>query len=668
MRQKKRDPPKTGSRFILLFFWVWLGLPAVSPAQTEIEERLLENGSDAVSPDAAEHLDFLSIHPVPVNAAGNREFETIPLFTPSLARAAVLERKNNGPFRDLGDLRKRLHLDPSFAEAVEPFMTFSLPEKTENFRIHARIRAQREYPVSDGYKKGKYSGSPMLSYRRADFNYGNRFKGGLIFEKDPGEMRWNDHTAGFLQVTNRKETFRLTAGHFIAEAGQGLVFWNSFSPAAGSEPVASVRKATQGIRGYSSSGENCAFFGGAVEWRSRRLRILAFGSRTGLDAPSDSDGTVTGFATSGLHRTESERHAKDALGESVFGTRWETDFARFRVGVSGLWTRYDRKIDATDPERRPFGFRGSFNSVTGVDWDASLGRFNGSWEWSVSRGGGKAWIACLLGDFEGASFIVSLRNYDADFQNQRACGFGKGDTRNEKGWYFGLNRKISDRTSLGFDVDLFATLARTYYIPLPTRGADYAVQAQHQLSEAATVKFKARFKDCEIIESSVLSDGKRDDLLTGRTQRYMRFELELKPQPGLKVRTRVEMTAIHEPGLISTPPFSEKGILIFEDVRCEFSRRLLVSLRLTTFDTDSYDSRICMLESDLAGTTSLFPLYKKCRRWSILIRWLIARDLALSLKMGDTCHAFEESWGTGNDRISGNEEKKCGIQLDWTIK
>jgi hypothetical protein len=658
----------TGSCFILLWFGIWLGLPAVSPAQTEIEERLLENGSDAVSTDAAEYLDFLRIHPVQVNEADSREFETLPLFTPSLARTAVRERNKNGPFRDLEDLRKRLHLDLAFAESVGPFTAFSPTEKAEKIRIHARIRSQREFPESDGYKKGKYPGSPMLSYRRVDFDCGKRLKSGLIFEKDPGETRWNDHTAGFLQFTNREETVRLTAGHFTAEAGQGLVIWNSFSPVVGSDPVASIGKAPHGIRGYSSSGENSAFCGGALEWRGRRLRIIAFVSRTGLDAPSDSDGVVTGFATSGLHRTESERHAKDALGESVFGTCWETDFSRFRLGVSGLWTRYNRKVDANDPERRPFGFRGSFNTVTGVDWEAWFGRFSGSGEWSLSRGGGRAWISSLLGDFTAASFIVSFRNYDADFQNQRACGFGKGDTRNEKGWYFGLNRGISDRTSLGFYADLFATPARTYYVPLPTRGADYAVQAQHLLSEAATLRFRARFRDCEIMEPSIMPDGKSGDILVAQSQRSLRFELELKPQPGLKVRTRVEMTAIHEPGSASNSPFSEKGILIFEDLRWELSRRLSVSVRWTTFDTDSYDRRIYSLESDLAGSSSLLPLYKKGRRWSMLMRWLAVRGLTLSFKMGDTWHAFEESWGAGNDRIAGNEERKCGIQLDWTFK
>jgi hypothetical protein len=50
------------------------------------------------------------------------------------------------------------------------------------------------------------------------------------------------------------------------------------------------------------------------------------------------------------------------------------------------------------------------------------------------------------------------------------------------------------------------------------------------------------------------------------------------------------------------------------------------------YDTDSYDSRIYIMESDLRGVSTHPPLYDEGRRWFVLLHWKPFRWFELSAK------------------------------------
>jgi hypothetical protein len=289
----------------------------------------------------------------------------------------------------------------------------------------------------------------------------------------------------------------------------------------------------------------------------------------------------------------------------------------------------------------------------------------GTGEFARSRSGGTAWTQGFAVDLERIFFVISFRGYAPDFQNPRASGFGSGATQNETGWYFGMTYRASDRTRIAGLADLFRSPTKSWLVPVPSDGSEWMIVAEHDWTDAATVRFRARVRDGMRMETLDDPAGTETRVLMDRSTRSLRAELELKPRPGLRLRSRVETVATGTTDAGPARPRSDSGILFFEDLQFRKSDSFSLSLRWTTYDTDSWDSRIVVLENDLPGTTALSSLYQKGHRWTVVLRWRAAADVALTLKFGATLHAFADSWGSGNDRVPGNLERKIGIQMDW---
>lgn len=66
----------------------------------------------------------VAFRPVDLNAAGPDELALLPGVGPSLARAIVDDRRERGPFRDLGDLDRVRGVGPGILARVRPHVSF----------------------------------------------------------------------------------------------------------------------------------------------------------------------------------------------------------------------------------------------------------------------------------------------------------------------------------------------------------------------------------------------------------------------------------------------------------------------------------------------------------------------------------------------------------------
>jgi hypothetical protein len=649
--------------------WPFFALVAVRlasvSAQTVLDEDLLENGDDATVARRIECLEEWKSHPLNLNGADADEIGLIPIGSPRIARAIVKERRENGPFTGPADLQRRLGLDSLTLEALLEYSVIGPPSGFAPAKFRVRTGCRREFPEAQGYRTGKYAGSPWQSCQRADFNWRDVVAGGLFVEKDPGEKRLNDETSGFLKIQNASQTARVTLGRFTAGGGLGLVLWNPSAWFRGSDPSAPVRGNPSLIRGIASGGGNAALLGAALESRLGIFRTAVCASRMRVDAAVDGEGRITSIRTDGLHRTESEIRSARSANESALAVRIQACRAGIRFGASGLWTRYSRDVDAADPERRPGGFRGRANAVTGLDWFFARGPWSVTGEFARSLSGGTALMQGFALDLGNLEFMSSVRGYGANFQNPRAAGFGGGDTWNEQGWYLGMSCRLPDGTRMNGYADVFRSPGKTWFVPVPSEGAEWMIWAERQWSASVTVRVRARLRDAMRMEAPLDQAGSRAEVLTGRSFRSLRAELELKPGGGLLLRTRVESVRADRTDAARLKPAADSGFLFFEDLRFRKSDRFGLDLRWTVFDADSWDSGIPVIENDLPGSAGVSTLYKKGHRWTMVLRWRMARGLTASVNFGTTFHAFADSWGSGNDRIPGNTERKAGVLLEW---
>ena len=97
------------------------------------------------------------------------------------------------------------------------------------------------------------------------------------------------------------------------------------------------------------------------------------------------------------------------------------------------------------------------------------------------------------------------------------------------------------------------------------------------------------------------------------------------------------------------------------------SKAISMTARWTCFQTGSYDSRIYAYEHDLPGVLTIRPLYGRGIRWFVLIKGKPFRGLTVSFKYSLMTRYGVCSLGSGNDRMEGNKEHQCGIQMDFII-
>ena len=652
----------------ILLLVLFRNLP--SCGQTESEESLFDSQTGTVTLEDAERIDYMRMHPVDMNTADERRMIPLPFFTPVFAQSVCDERKKNGPFVNPEDFQIRMHLDDSFMAQISPYIASFRTIESPDISLHARSRFRQEYPNALGFSSGEYAGSPSYAMQKFNVDTGD-LSGGLCIEKDPGESRWVDHASGFVGWKNSDESVRAILGNYDLQSGQGLVFSSPYGFYKGGDPVASVMKTADGLRSVSSSGENGSLFGGAAEIQTGWLELGLYLSRTYLDASLYSSGQVTGFLLSGLHRTAAEIKNRNVLRESSFGGRMRTSFnsgsVHGHIGFSGGWTKYGIGIHPRQSERRPFEFHGEENRVLGLNWECMSGVFHLSGEWAGTRSSGKAILVNGLMDLGKTACILSFRRYDPLFQNPRARGFGGGEANNEKGIYFGLIHRISNGTRFGFYADLNKMPARTYFLPVPSAGSDWMVETEHRFYRIASILLRIRFRDSEAAAQTDLGQ----DVVVKRLHRSVRIEIRSNPHPRIRVRNRIESVRVAYPEIgkaVTHSSEKENGILMMEDIRWEPTGTLSFSMRWMTFDTDSYDSRITTFDNNVPGTMSILSLYGKGSIWSILAQWRAISALSLNLQFANTVHTFADCWGTGNEQIPGNQEKRLTIQIEWILK
>jgi hypothetical protein len=657
------------SSCIIIFLLLNLiSLSSVTFGQDEIEETLLESLDQKSASELLEQLESFQESPIDLNSADLKTLESFPLFSPVLARSIYQERTNHGRFDSWDDFHKRLKISSVLLKRLKSYFIINpVPrKKTDYFQFRSRFEKQIE--TSDAYQSGTYSGSPWKIYQRLLIFPKSHVYGGLLIEKDPGERQITDHHVGYVETDLIPGVDHCIFGNYRLELGQGLVLWGPYGLSRGSDPIAPVKKRNSRIKGYTSSDENSFLTGLALTKEMHQFRIIGFISRTCLDATPSSDSTVSSLSTSGFHRTESERLKKDMLQETLYGGYMAYQWEWGEIGLTGWSGQYSKSIWKEDSEKNYFNFQGDKNSIIGLNYNLFLKNWNISGETARSQSGGWAWIINHIIDLRKCILALSYRRYDPDFQNPHSHGFGSGDTQNEEGIYIGFSTRIDAKTKCNFYFDIHRDLWRTYLIPVPVSGNDCLVQIERRFSTAISVLVRNRFRKSQVTAEGTTAYGRTIDTIQDKWQDQHRIELRYRPSPSLRFKTRFEAIHLLYPknqGEIDCSEHIEKGFILFHDINIKTKFRFQVTARWTTFDTDSYDSRIYAYENDLPGVLAIKPLYDQGIRWFLLLRWQPIRSCTISLKYSTTYHDGVTEWGTGSDRVEGDTIRHLGIQADF---
>jgi hypothetical protein len=473
---------------------------------------------------------------------------------------------------------------------------------------------------------------------------------GILAEKDPGEQMKHGFLSGYASMEGSGVIPEILVGDFGIEAGQGLVIWKGGGPGKGAEVVSGPKKHGRGILPHRSTEESSYLRGVALTSRiGKSLMVSLFHSTRKADATVDEEGTFTSFYESGLFRTDNELEKYGRVTEQLSGGRVGISVKDGGLGITGM------KSAVEGNDFLVFGVDGTIQYPGGIE---SFG------EYAKGPRDGFAFVAgTVLPFWKIGSILLLYRNYSESYMNRHAFGFGeRADTRNERGFYLGIQIHPARWIDLGGYVDQYTFPSGTPSLMAPSSATDLLVETTLQASRTIDVSFRFSRKQNSFLFEGPGESGWVSTLVGDRFHDRFRVTLAAQLSRRIRWKVRVEAIQIHQ-----STGTKENGIMMYQDLQLKTLPGLIVEGRIALFHTPSYDARIYEYENDLKGVFSNPALFGKGKRLYVLVRYHPDRQISISGKYTITQKEEVSSIGSGLNEISGDADDRLSIQLDIRI-
>lgn len=654
--------------FIILLFFT-----SIIQSQTDTTESvkdiqtILEDASEGRDDSYLyDIIEYLSENPIAINSASIIELQKIPFLDKSSATEIIRQRNLAGGFSNSEQLLTIGSVDKELILKILPFIkfedekSFSIGELLQNkFQlVDFNLRARGLYDIQkeEAFANGKFPDSRWKIYNRFIATDKNKFRIGILAEKDAGETTLTDFTTFHLQLKNIGIIKNIVLGDFIYEFGQGLAMWSRYAYSKGSEAVEVLPRNSRGVIPYLSSDENQFLRGLSANIEIDNLTFETFFSIRKLDGSIDSvTNQFTSLTIDGLHRTQNEIAKKDRIEESILGASVNYKFSDYmNLGLLVYRNKFSNAI-LDNSALKPDGDEFTYFSTS---YDFSFDKINFTGETSFFKGNIASLNNALFNIDKNFALVFSYRNYSQSYWNIHSSGFGERDyAQNESGFYSGIKLK----TGLGvidfyFDQYKFFMMSDRYNFP--STGTDFLINWNY--SPLPNLELRMRYKNERVLNDEQVIDTY--GIVANRKQN-VRVEINYRVSKQIQIRTRGEV-------VIATPDVDiekDNGFLIFQDVRYSLNNTLQLNGRIIFFRTDSYNSRVYEFENDLTGVMTNPGLYGDGMRWYIVARYITPLGLSISFKYSELIKPGENFLGSGDTQIKGNVDNRFSFQLDLKL-
>lgn len=590
--------------YVIVLIVIFL-LPFSSSSQTL--ESIIEEFEENQVPELEELLRSLIPEPIQINK--------IP--ADSLLSFWFLDEQQ---IEALLDLHKRFSPNISITQISE---AINLPEEIVEILFSTGRPFQFNYAVRNRTIKKEAGWQQSL---RLDVNT-QAFSAGYLIEKDPGEPRLDDFTAGYAAFKPFGENSQAILGNFSIQNSVGLVFAGPYGLPVLSQPGRAISHFTPRTLPYRTTSENIAFRGGVFTHQFSKFHILAMHSFAKRDARLTEENKVTSRPVDGIHISDSERAARDALGESSTGfilTSFPSQ--RIQLGVSLLTQRFNHTIQSVDTIRQRFAFRGKSNHFAGVNinYQSPSQHFSFITETAFSKQS-KAFVVGVNFKFNKLKLTSAYWFADPGFQNTYGAlpGNRVGDTDNNKTFYSGLETRGKMGKILIYMIRA-STPWRTFSFQQPISREELGLQWEQRLKTSTFLLLKFRFRSGTdyIFDNSQLFQppgniASKENLYTWRLQ----FRTRIFNRVNYRIRidgTHSELAGENKTGN------SQMHEATFRN------RNFSSGFRYTYFSTRSFASRIYQFEPILPGLLLPNTLFGTGERLFGYLKWTFSEEVQFS--------------------------------------
>ena len=633
----------------------------------QTEESLVETMESNAGNDDDSHEELIEDYlfylenPININSEEVSHLEEIGLLS-------AFQIKALGEYqRQFGDLMfaEELLMIEEFSEAtvavIRPlvfFGTSTAVEKREKITLR-KVLTQGRHQVTLNYAEkfggslnDDYLGSPRKLQMKYAYHYKQKFRFGIVTEKDAGEPLFFDFIGAHCYASDLKIGEALTIkdlalGDYQLSFGQGLTLWTGTSFGKGGS---STMKRAAGVRPKASAGESKFFRGAATTLRYRDFYATAFYSNRHIDATvveADTldeyldDGlekptTVSALQESGYHRTQNELAKRNAIRQQVFGGHLCYAGPHLEVGYTLYHLQLSSPLELKPSKYNQFYFQGDRLTDMGLDFRWLLGKTAFYGELARSNNGAFAGIIGMTMKPQGyINFSMSYRNYDKRYQSLFNGAFGESSRgQGEEGWYLGLLCAPVAGWDLLAYCDFFRLTWLGSQVYTPSWGQEYSLKVTHQISKTASMQL--RFKSKTKMKNS------NDDHVFSHypiffTKRSANFQISYGITDALTFSDKASYSHyLNDDGADS------RGYLLCHDVAYKpATKPYSLTFRYALFTSDDYNSRISIYENDVLGAFSIPNLNGRGSRIYLLGMLKLFNSLNIYSRIG--LSLFEET-------------------------
>lgn len=652
--------------------------PAIIFAQTDstylnteevLEDILQEPTGEVDESDLYDILEQLMLNPINLNDATVDDLTRIPLIDITDARLIINHRNKYGKFFSVNELNAVENLNKQLIQKITPFLYVErkqfaeekIPEQYGTFLSQSKVLLRSRFTNSlqnnEGFINNKFEGTKPRVYNRLLLKYSNNYQAGVLAEKDPGELAYNEFTTFHFAMNDVGIIYKAVIMDYYLEFGQGLTMWSPYAFSKGPDAIYPVRRVDRISKPFTSSSENNFFRGVTASIKIDDFIISGFYSNNYFDANIDPvTGEITSTPQDGLHRTPLENAKRKTASEQMIGGRIDYNFERlFNIEVMHYQSIFSNSFQPSGV----FGLSGKGFRYSAFAYGVSFNKFDLSGEFSYD-GTSVASINILQilvsDDF---TFITSFRNYPSNFISLHGYAFGErnGATRNEVGIYTGFKWRIPIGI-INFYYDQFKFPFATFYEPTPSGGEEYLLDFLTKPIRKFELRLRYKYENKDVTEP--IENIKQ---VVNRVKRAVRAEIVFTVSNRVRLKGRFEYASFD----ISATNENENGYLIFQDLRYSPSSKFNIYGRIIFFQTDSFNSAIYEYENNLTGVLTNIPLFYQGIRWYTMVRYRPLKFFTLSFKYSETYKPAEKTIGSGDNIIPGNLDNIVAFQLDVNL-
>lgn len=620
----------------------------------QTEDRLTEalESGNASDEDTHEELieDYLFYleNPVNINSGEVVHLEEIGLLSAFQLQALADYRRHFGDLLFAEELLMVEGFNETTVAVIAPLVVFGASEfqqEREKLTLgKAFTRGRHQISLNYAEKFGgavneDYLGSPRKLQFKYTYQYQQRFRFGIVTEKDAGEPRLFDFVGAHayatdLVITDALRVKDLALGDYQLSFGQGLTLWSGTSFGKGGS---SLMKRGAGVRPKASAGEGKFFRGAAATLRYLDFYATVFYSSRAVDATVieadtlDEPELVSALQESGYHRTLNELAKRNAIRQRVFGGHFCYAGPRFELGYTCYHLRLSAPLELKPSKYNQFYFQGDHLTTMGMDFRWLLGKTAFFGELSRSDNGALAGLVGMTVKPVGyIDFSLLYRHYDKRYQSLFNSAFGESSRgQGEEGWYLGLQCAPAPGWDLLATCDFFRLTWLSSQVYNPSWGQEYSLKLSHQISANASMQL--RFKSKTKMKNS--SDGQVfSHYPVFYTKRSLHFLVSYGITDALTFSDKISYSHYG-----NGDGNDSRGHLLCHDIAYKpAGKPYSLTFRYVLFDSDDYNSRISVYENDVLGAFSIPNFSGAGQRTYLLGKLKLFDCLSLYARVGLT--------------------------------